>query len=170
MENSIGWIGIPATMSGEEEASRILRTPLGRVEFTVSDKGLRYLSLSNRLEGDFGHHKLLNDLQSDLERYFRGERVEFSDLKVDMSGYTDFQKEVLKATRDIPYGETASYGDIARKIKRPRAYRAVGNALNKNRTSIVIPCHRVIHSDGGLGGFGGDLETKKRLLRLEGVL
>ncbi len=157
-------------MSGEEEASRILKTPFGRVEFTVSDKGLRYLSLSPRLEGDFGNHKLLNDLKSELERYFKGERVTFSNLKVDLSGYTEFQRKVLEATREIPYGKTASYGDIAKKIGRPRAYRAVGNALNKNRTSIVIPCHRIIHSDGGLGGFGGDLETKRRLLRLEGVL
>lgn len=157
-------------MSGEEQASKILKTPFGRVEFTVSDKGLHYMSLSHRLEGDFGNHKLLQDLQSDLERYFKGERVDFTGVKVDLSKYTKFQRDVLEATREIPYGKTASYGDIAKKIGRPRAYRAVGNALNNNRTSIVIPCHRIIHSDGGLGGFGGDLETKRRLLRLEGVL
>lgn len=157
-------------MSGEEEASRVLKTPFGRVEFTISDRGLQYMSLSHRLEGDFGNHKLLQDLQSDLERYFRGERVDFTDVKVDLSRYTEFQRKVLEATREVPYGETASYGDIAKRIGKPKAYRAVGNALHNNRTSIVIPCHRIIHSDGGLGGFGGDLETKKRLLRLEGVL
>lgn len=157
-------------MSGEEEASKVLKTPFGRVEFMVSDKGLHYMSLGHRLEGDFGNHKLLQELQSDLERYFRGERVDFTDVKVDLSGYTEFQKQVLEATREVPYGETASYGDIARRIGRPRACRAVGNALHINRTSIVIPCHRIIHSDGGLGGFGGDLETKRRLLELEGAL
>ncbi|MCK5291495.1 MAG: methylated-DNA--[protein]-cysteine S-methyltransferase [Thermoplasmata archaeon] len=106
----------------------------------------------------------------DLAKYFKGELVDFNEIELDMFKYTDFERDVLQATREIPYGKTASYRDIAENIGRPKAFRAVGNALNKNRTAIVVPCHRVISSDGGLGGFGAGMEWKKRLLRLEGIL
>ena len=88
---------------------------------------------------------------------------------IDLSSYTDFEISVLKETRKIPYGKTKTYSDIAKAIGKPKAARAVGNALGKNRTPILIPCHRVIKSDGGLGGFSMGLKWKKKLLEQEGI-
>ena len=100
-----------------------------------------------------------------LTEYFAGERKEF-DLPLKLSG-TEFQVEVLQELLKIPYGETASYSDIANRIGRPNAMRAVGAANGRNPIPIVIPCHRVIGSSGDLTGFGGGLDTKEALLRLE---
>jgi methylated-DNA-[protein]-cysteine S-methyltransferase len=100
-----------------------------------------------------------------LREYFAGKRREF-DLPLHLSG-TEFQVSVLKALQEIPYGETVSYGEIARRIGRPKAVRAVGAANGRNPLPIVVPCHRVIGSTGDLTGFGGGLDTKEALLRLE---
>ena len=100
-----------------------------------------------------------------LAEYFAGERHEF-DLPLRLNG-TEFQLLVLDELRQIPYGETTSYGDIARRIGRPKAVRAVGAANGRNPIPIVVPCHRVIGSGGALTGFGGGLDTKKALLQLE---
>lgn len=100
-----------------------------------------------------------------LREYFRGERRTF-DLPLRANG-TAFQLAVLEALGEIPYGATASYGEVARRIGRPGAARAVGAANGRNPLPIVIPCHRVIGSDGGLTGFGGGIATKKALLELE---
>lgn len=100
-----------------------------------------------------------------LTAYFAGERQSF-DLNLKPGG-TEFQLEVLEELQKIPYGTTASYGDIARRIGRPKAVRAVGAANGKNPLPIIIPCHRVIGSSGDLTGFGGGIPTKKALLRLE---
>ncbi len=100
-----------------------------------------------------------------LEEYFNGERRAF-DLPLKLSG-TEFQVQVLEELLRIPYGETASYGDIAKRIGRPKAVRAVGAANGRNPLPIVVPCHRVIGSHGELTGFGGGLDTKAALLRLE---
>jgi len=100
-----------------------------------------------------------------LHEYLRGERRGF-DLSLDLRG-TPFQLDVWKATRAVPYGETRSYGEIASSIGRPRAARAVGQALGANPIPIVIPCHRIIGSSGNLRGFGGGLPLKERLLALE---
>ena len=100
-----------------------------------------------------------------LDEYFDGERTEF-DLPLALNG-TEFQVRVLEELRKIPYGETVSYGDIARRIGRPRAVRAVGAANGRNPLPIFVPCHRVIGSSGDLTGFGGGLDTKAMLLRLE---
>ena len=100
-----------------------------------------------------------------LREYFAGERKTF-DLPLQLSG-TEFQVQVLEELQKIPYGETASYGDIARRIGRPKAMRAVGAANGRNPIPIIIPCHRVIGSTGDLTGFGGGLDTKEALLRLE---
>ena len=105
----------------------------------------------------------------DLARYFAGAAVDFSPYDVDLSGSTEFERKVYAATRRIPPGEVRTYGDIARAIGRPGASRAVGNALGKNPACIVIPCHRVVASNG-LGGFTGGLAWKRKLLRLEGSL
>ena len=106
------------------------------------------------------------DLVERLKLYFTGSRVTFPD-ELDLSGATPFQRGVWESTRLIPYGETRSYLWVARQIGKPGAVRAVGQALGKNPLAIIVPCHRVIASDGGLGGFGGGVEMKKYLLRLE---
>lgn len=103
-----------------------------------------------------------------LDEYFAGERREFRLLLA--PGGTAFQRRVWAALCEIPFGETASYGDVARRIGAPRAVRGVGGANGRNPIAVVIPCHRVIASDGTLGGYGGGLERKRFLLDLEGAL
>ncbi|MEO0576745.1 MAG: methylated-DNA--[protein]-cysteine S-methyltransferase [Pseudomonadota bacterium] len=103
-----------------------------------------------------------------LRAYFDGEVVEFN-VPVETTG-TDFQRSVWRALQDIPFGVTASYGDIARAIGNPKAVRAVGSANNANPIPIIIPCHRVIGADGTLVGFGGGLPAKAALLALEGAM
>jgi O-6-methylguanine DNA methyltransferase len=105
-------------------------------------------------------------LRRQLEEYFAGERREF-DLTLAPEG-TPFERSVWEELRRIPFGETRSYGEIARAIGRPNAFRAVGRANGANPIPIVVPCHRVIGSDGSLTGFGGGLEAKSRLLEIEG--
>ena len=100
-----------------------------------------------------------------LAEYFAGERKDF-DLPLSLSG-TEFQVAVLKALQQIPYGETMSYGAVAKQIGRPKAVRAVGAANGRNPIPIIVPCHRVIGTSGDLTGFGGGLDTKAALLRLE---
>jgi methylated-DNA-[protein]-cysteine S-methyltransferase len=106
------------------------------------------------------------DAHEQLEDYFAGERVEF-DVPLALSG-TPFQLDVWRALQDIPYGETASYGEIARRIGRPLSEsRAVGAANGANPIAVIVPCHRVISADGNLVGYGGGLERKRLLLDLE---
>ncbi|MDN5347365.1 MAG: methylated-DNA-[protein]-cysteine S-methyltransferase [Clostridia bacterium] len=104
---------------------------------------------------------------SQLEEYFAGRRKTF-ELPLDLHG-TPFQLAVWSALQRIPYGTTCSYGAVARSIGRPGAARAVGGAIGRNPVGIIIPCHRVIDARGNLGGFGGGLETKRRLLAFEGL-
>lgn len=103
-----------------------------------------------------------------LDDYFAGQRTEFS-LPLNPAG-TAFQREVWNALRAIPYGTTASYGELATLIGRPQARRAVGLANGRNPIAIVVPCHRVIGADGSLTGYGGGLANKRLLLELEGAL
>jgi methylated-DNA-[protein]-cysteine S-methyltransferase len=105
-----------------------------------------------------------------IRAYLDGQRTDFN-LPIDISILTDFQQQVLSATQQIPRGRVATYMDIARKIGKPKAVRAVGQALGHNPIPIVIPCHRVIASNGSLGGYsgGGGLATKAKLLQLEGA-
>jgi len=105
---------------------------------------------------------------SELEEYFRGERREFT-FPLDLRG-TDFQLACWRALLAIPYGETRTYAEIARAVGKPNAFRAVGMANNRNPLAIVVPCHRVIASDGTLCGYGGGLDVKRKLLELEGAL
>jgi len=100
-----------------------------------------------------------------LQEYFAGERTGF-DLPLAPKG-TEFQRAVWRQLQDIPYGETISYGELARRVGNPKAARAVGSANGANPLPIVIPCHRVIAGDGSIGGFGGGLPTKEILLALE---
>ncbi|MBF7997659.1 methylated-DNA--[protein]-cysteine S-methyltransferase [Rahnella laticis] len=109
---------------------------------------------------------ILLKTEQQLNEYFAGTRTRF-ELDLDFTG-TEFQKEVWAALLEIPFGETRSYGDIARRIGRPKAVRAVGAANGRNPISIVAPCHRVIGASGKLTGFAGGLDNKALLLKLEG--
>jgi len=105
------------------------------------------------------------DVIKQLDAYFEGKRRDF-DLELAPEG-TPFQQRVWRELRAIPYGETISYGELARRIGRPNAFRAVGAANGRNPISIIVPCHRVIGSNGSLTGFGGGLDTKRALLEHE---
>lgn len=110
-------------------------------------------------------HPLLAHARSQLEEYFRGERESF-DLPLDLRG-TPFELTVWRALQQIPYGETISYAELARRCGSPRAFRAVGRANGKNPVAIVVPCHRVIASGGTLGGYSAGIAYKRWLLELE---
>jgi methylated-DNA-[protein]-cysteine S-methyltransferase len=105
------------------------------------------------------------DVIAQLNDYFAGARTDF-DLPLELAG-TDFQRRVWNALREIPYGDTVSYGELARRIGRPSAARAVGMANNRNPVAVIVPCHRVIGSGGSLTGYGGGLDRKRLLLDLE---
>jgi methylated-DNA-[protein]-cysteine S-methyltransferase len=146
----------------------IVSTKLGWVVIGGSEIGLSFLTLPQpSLEavlagiGDFvkgavEEDSAFGDLPLRLQRYFDGEMLTFPD-KLDLEGATAFQQVVWNATRSIPYGEVRSYAWVAKRIGRPGACRAVGGALARNRFPIIVPCHRVVASDGTLGGFGGGL-------------
>jgi methylated-DNA-[protein]-cysteine S-methyltransferase len=102
-----------------------------------------------------------------LSEYFAGERTEF-DLKLEFTGGTEFQRDVWLSLGEIPFGKTISYAELATMVGRPSAFRAVGQANGANPIPIVLPCHRVIASGGGIGGYGGGLDMKRKLLALEG--
>ena len=138
--------------------------PIGNIIIEEQDGYIVKLSFSS---GEAGGEDsaLLREARKQLEQYFKGERKEF-ELPVKLKG-TEFQQRVWRALREIPYGETRSYGDIAEEIGSPRAARAVGGANNKNPVMIIVPCHRVIGSDGSMVGFGGGIELKRQLLELE---
>jgi len=108
---------------------------------------------------------ILAQAVKELEEYFAGQRKDFT-VPLEAQG-TDFQKRVWSELKKIPYGKTASYQDVARRIRNEKACRAVGTANGRNPLSIIVPCHRVIAADGTLGGYGGGLPIKTRLLELE---
>ena len=111
---------------------------------------------------------LLRQVGDILDQYFAGESVDFGEIPIEIEVGTDFQKSVWDTIHNIPHGEVRSYKWIAEKIGRPKAVRAVGNATGSNPITIIIPCHRVVGSNGNLGGYGGGLERKQKLLTLEG--
>lgn len=105
----------------------------------------------------------------ELEEYFAGRRRKF-DVRVDWALVGPYARKILKATAAIPFGKISTYREVARKAGNPAASRAAGNALGSNPIPVVVPCHRVLRTSGGLGGYAGGLEVKELLLRLEGVL
>jgi O-6-methylguanine DNA methyltransferase len=113
----------------------------------------------------------LAPIVAQLQEYFAGKRLQF-DARLNLESLTSFQQRVLQAAQGIPAGTVWTYGQLAQSIGRPRASRAVGQALGRNPVPIIVPCHRVIASDGSLGGYsgGGGLDSKRWLLRLEGAL
>lgn len=150
---------------------RYLATPIGDLLLAGEDDALCVVGFpegSMRREPDprwIYNENTLDDACAQLRSYFAGTLTEF-DLELRPGG-TEFQLRVLEELRKIPYGTTVSYGDIAKRIGRPKAVRAVGRANGRNPIPIIIPCHRVIGSSGHLTGFGGGLPTKEALLRLE---
>jgi len=148
-----------------------LDTPIGELLLAGDDDGLYQVgfpkgSMRREPHADWIFNEgRLQEARRQLSEYFAGERRNF-DLPVQLTG-TEFQVRVLEALREIPYGETVTYGDIAKRIGRPKAVRAVGAANGRNPLPIVVPCHRVIGSTGDLTGFGGGLDTKEALLRHE---
>ncbi len=148
-----------------------LETPIGELLLAGERDGLAMIGFpKGTMRRDpepqwIYNEKPLAEARRQLSEYFAGKRREF-DLPLRLSG-SEFQISVLEALQQIPYGETVSYGEIARRIGRPKAVRAVGAANGRNPIPIVVPCHRVIGSTGDLTGFGGGLDTKEALLRLE---
>ena len=154
-------------------STTLLPTPIGVLTLVASERGLRAVIFESekserRFEGaltDDPRHPVLVDTVDQLEAYFAGDLKEF-DLPLDLVG-TEFQLLAWRALATIPYGETVSYAEQARRIGRPSAVRAVGAANGRNPVPVVLPCHRVIGSNGSLTGFGGGVDTKARLLDLE---
>jgi len=171
----------PGQARGAEAATAAwLRTPLGPMIAAATSRGVCLLEFTDRrkLETQLetlgrrlklplvpGDHPLLDRLKSELAEYFAGERRSF-EVPLHVSG-SPFQERVWQELLKIPYGQTCSYQDVARKTGSPDAVRAVGTANGMNRIAIVIPCHRVVNKGGQLGGYGGGLWRKHALLHLE---
>jgi methylated-DNA-[protein]-cysteine S-methyltransferase len=149
-------------MSGFDTA--YLKTPIGTIEVKYSDNGIVSLSFTNYTEINYTIHTA-NDCIVQLEQYFSGDRKTF-DLALDLKG-TLFQKNVWSELLKIPFGETETYINIAKKLGNPNKLRAVGNANGKNPVPIIVPCHRIIGADGSLVGYGGGIWRKKWLLKHE---
>lgn len=157
----LGWVGIQGSPKGlrrlvlpqssQEQALRLL------CECDLKQRGQ---SLSGAEASYFG------DLPDRIRDYLSGEAVSFPD-RLDLSWASLFQRSVWKVDQSIPYGETRTYSWVADKLGMPKAARAVGQALARNPLPIIIPCHRVIRSDGSLGGFGGGQDVKRLLLEIE---
>ncbi|MER5205736.1 methylated-DNA--[protein]-cysteine S-methyltransferase [Streptomyces sp. NPDC002825] len=163
VESAIGPLFLAATERG-----------LARVEFHADPA--RRERMLDRLAGQLGAEPVecasgrLAEAIRRLDRYFAGEPDEL-DLPLDWSLTTGFNRQVLRElAAGVPYGTVVGYGELARRVGQPGAAQAVGAAMGANPLPVVVPCHRVVESDGGLGGFGGGLETKRQLLALEGVL
>jgi len=150
-------------------------SPLGAIYLSATERGLTDVSfvslqmpLVKRLDRSLPAQRIIDDARLQLTEYFTGRRRLFS-LRLDDQQGTDFQRQVWDALSKIPFGQTLAYQDIAKRIKNPRAVRAVGSANGKNPWCIVVPCHRVIASDGSIGGYSGGLSKKRQLLTLEGL-
>lgn len=157
-------------------------SPVGRLLGVASPEGLIKLGYPNRdvdeqlewLAGEVSPRILeaparLDEVRRELDEYFEGERRSF-DLPIDWTLTKGFVNRVLRETARIPFGETRSYGEMAESVGSPRAFRAAGSALGANPIPIVVPCHRVLRAGGALGGYGGGIAVKTKLLALEGVL
>ena len=132
-------------------------------------KSTREAALTSVPEGAVESPDAFGDLPERLRLYMDGGEVDFSDVAVDFGGLGPFSERVLRETMKVPFGKLISYRDLAAIAGSPGAARAVGNAMSRNPVPIVVPCHRVVHSDGTLGGYTGGLDVKIRLLTLEGV-
>jgi methylated-DNA-[protein]-cysteine S-methyltransferase len=164
-----------------DAAYDVIDSELGPLLAAVTDHGLvrisfdpepeRELEALARLAGRrvLRSPRALDETRRELDDYFRGRRTAF-DLALDMRGLPEFTLRVLSELARVPYGQTATYGELAGRAGNPRASRAVGTVMNRNRIPIVLPCHRIVGSSGALVGYGGGLDRKERLLRLEGAV
>jgi methylated-DNA-[protein]-cysteine S-methyltransferase len=159
----------------------LAETPVGTLLVAASDRGLCRISYDPEPEREaealarmFGARVLrvarpVDDVRRQLDEYFAGKRSEF-ELNVDLRPAAPFTRAVLERLAEVPHGQVTTYGALARAAGRPRAARAVGTVMNRNPIPIVLPCHRVIGANGSLTGYGGGLERKELLLRLEGAI
>jgi methylated-DNA-[protein]-cysteine S-methyltransferase len=159
----------------------LVDTPLGTLLVASTERGLCRIAYDaeperevDRLAHLFGVRVLrsprpIDPARRQLDEYFAGSRQRF-DLAVDLALVAAFNKRVLHELARVPYGEVVTYGELAARAARPRAARAVGTVMNRNPLPIVLPCHRVIGANGKLVGYGGGLDRKETLLRLEGAL
>ncbi len=160
----------------------VFATSLGWVGVVISERGVVALNLPRptleaalaRLHAEYPQARLLPEdevtgVVAQIRQYLDGKRKNFQ-VALDLSGHTPFRRQVWETALRIPYGETRSYAWVAQQIGKPRAARAVGQALGANPVPLIVPCHRVLNSDGSLGGYGGGLPLKERLLRIEGAL
>jgi len=161
----------------------VVDSPIGPLLLAASDHGLLRISFQRdrspeealeQITRAAGRHVLrapraVDDARRELDEYFAGRRSSF-DLSIDLRGATEFTAGVLGELARVPYGQTVTYAELAARVGRPRAARAVGTVMNRNRIPIVLPCHRVVGSDGSLTGYAGGLDVKEQLLRLEGAI
>lgn len=144
------------------------KTPLGSIKISYDQK-IRKIELVDEIDKDSEDEELYEVFKDQILEYLAGKRKNFDRLDLlDLEG-TTFQKSVWQALLKIPYGETRSYKEIAKMIGNPKATQAVGTAVGKNPFLIIIPCHRVIKSDGSIGSFAYGKEIKEKLLKIEGL-
>ena len=157
-------------------------SPVGELLLAVTPRGLAYVGFEEEERDELlarfarelsprilEHAAAIDDVRRELDEYFAGRRRSF-DLLLDRRLIRGIARDVLATTAKVPFGRTTTYGVVAERIGRPRASRAVGNALGSNPIPIVIPCHRVLRAGGDVGGYAGGPERKRSLLRLEGAL
>jgi len=164
-----------------DAAYDVIDSDLGPLLAAVTDHGLARISFDpepeHELEALARHAgprvlrspRALDETRRELDDYFQGRRTAF-DLSLDLRGLSPFTLRVLDELAKVPYGHTATYGELAERAGNARASRAVGTVMNRNRIPIVLPCHRIVGSTGELVGYGGGLERKERLLQLEGAI
>jgi len=155
-----GWAGFAADQKG----LRIFVLPEERKE-DVLFRIRKELKCNNLFEDNRGWESLIKK----VKEYYTGKKVYFTDYQLSLDNYTNFQKKVLQTVKEIPYGKTRSYKEAAEAAGYPRAYRAVGSTMRNNPLPLIVPCHRVIKSDGSLGGFSGKEKNalKGKMINLE---
>lgn len=153
-------------------AKALIDTPIGALTVIANDAGICRVWFGDLDEDAVGTSSAdahLATALAQLNEYFDGERTSF-DVAIDRSARSGFRGEVLNALEDVPFGSTVTYGQLAASAGRPKAARAVGSAMATNPIAIIVPCHRVLPSSGGVGQFGGGVRAKEWLLRREGSL
>ncbi len=143
------------------------KSQIGIIKISYEEK-IKKIELANEFPGKSEKDEIFHLFKDQILEYLSGTRKNFDHIDLLDLGGTDFQKSVWKALLEIPYGQTSSYKQIANLIGNPKAVRAVGTACGNNPFLIIIPCHRIVKSDGSLGGFAYGSEIKKKLLKLEG--
>jgi len=153
-------------------ARALIDTPIGALTVIANDVGVCRVwfgDLDDNVSGTAVADAYLETALTQLREYFDGERTSF-DVAIDRSGRAGFRGEILDALETVSFGQTITYGDLAARAGRPKAARAVGSAMATNPIAIIVPCHRVLPSSGGVGQFGGGVPAKEWLLRREGSL